>query len=60
MAEATIFCQFLLIQFFGVAQTRVARWFVFKQKIPISVIFLECKMLAYFMALWSLLRPSGI
>jgi hypothetical protein len=43
--------------------TRVARWFVFKQKIPILGKFwraLESKMLIYFIAIWNILRPFGI
>jgi hypothetical protein len=41
----------------------VARWFVFKPKIPILVKMwraLEYKMLLFFMTFWNILRPVGI
>jgi hypothetical protein len=40
---------------------RVARWHIFKQKIPIWVNFgiLKWEMLIYFIAIWSILRPFG-
>jgi hypothetical protein len=43
--------------------SRVARWFVFKPKIPILVIFwrvLQWKISAYFMTIWSILLPLEI
>jgi hypothetical protein len=42
----------------------VARWFIFKPKIPIWVNFggpyIDWKMLIYFMAIWNILRTFGI
>jgi hypothetical protein len=52
----TVFVRFLMC-------TRVARWFIFKPKIPISGKFwmvLKWKVLVYFMALRFVLRPFGI
>jgi hypothetical protein len=44
--------------------TRVARWFIFKPKIPIWVNFggpyIDGKMLIYFMAVGNILWPFGI
>jgi hypothetical protein len=46
------------------AQTRVARWFIFNQKIPILVNFggsyIDWKMLLYFMAIFNILQTFGI
>jgi hypothetical protein len=43
---------------------KVARWFVFKPKIPIWVNFggayVDWKMLIYFMTIWNILRVFGI
>jgi hypothetical protein len=42
---------------------RVARWYIFKPKIPIWVYFwraLEWKILIYFKDIWNILRPFGI
>jgi hypothetical protein len=42
---------------------RVARWYIFKPKIPIWVNFggvLQLKMLVYFVAIWSILQPFGV
>jgi hypothetical protein len=44
--------------------TRVARWHIFKPKIPIWVNFggsnIQLKMLEYFVAIWSILWPFGL
>jgi hypothetical protein len=45
------------------AESRVARWFLFKPKIPIGVNFggaLDWKMLVYLMAIWSILQTYAI
>jgi hypothetical protein len=41
--------------------SREARWYIFKQKIPICVFFggPYRKMLVYFIAIWNKLRPFG-
>jgi hypothetical protein len=44
-------------------RARVARWFIFKQKIQIWVNFggaLDLKMLIYFMAIWNILWAFGM
>jgi hypothetical protein len=44
-------------------QIGVARWYIFSPKIGILSTFrrvLQCKMLVYFMDIWSILRPSNI
>jgi hypothetical protein len=41
---------------------RVARWYLFKPKIPIWLNFggaSELKMLVYFMVIWNILQPFG-
>jgi hypothetical protein len=48
----------------GKGKNRVARWFIFKPKIPIWVNYLgpylDWKMLKYFMAIWNILGTFGI
>jgi hypothetical protein len=39
--------------------TRVARWFIFKPKIPFMRV-LQWQILVYFMTIWSILRPLEI
>jgi hypothetical protein len=54
-------CCFLV---FAQVVDRVARWFLFKPKIPNWVnfegLYLDWKMLIYFMALWNILQAFGI
>jgi hypothetical protein len=52
-----------ILEFILVFENRVARWFVFKQKITLwEKIFRgsDWKMLIYFMAIWSILGTFGI
>jgi hypothetical protein len=45
----------------GIVQKRVARWYIFKPKIHFWVILGgSCKMLVYFMDIWSILQLFGI
>jgi hypothetical protein len=39
--------------------TRVARWYIFKPKIP-NWVNLQWNILVYFMAIWSIFQPFGI
>jgi hypothetical protein len=50
--------------FYIIVQSRVARWFIFKAKIPIWVNFggpyVDWKMFIYFMDIWNILWTFGI
>jgi hypothetical protein len=41
-------------------KTRVARWFIFKPKIPIWVNFGDWKLFIHFLAIWNILQTFGI
>jgi hypothetical protein len=62
--DPNCYCCFCKLTFVGSVGSRVARWHIFKPKIPIWVFRyqrdLQWLTLIYFIAVWSILRPFGI